>query len=152
MSAPTCYNKIELADSLLSSQNSYEQENGYGVVMCPDEPSVEGLDPLVDAKLVYETHKICFAYVTLKPGGSVPASGFVTNEVDQIILCISGNGIAVYPDKVYDVFYDVAAYNHAGQPHKYINTGTEDMILLVAYYADKFSEIGYKTVEVESFK
>jgi len=102
---------------------------------------------LVDVKLVYEAKGISFAEVTLKPGGTIPLKNFASNtNADEIVLVRSGKGLAIYPDQSYPLYTDITIYNYAGQPYKYVNTGEEDLVLLCAFSADTFKEIGFKEV------
>lgn len=128
----------------------YELKNGYKVFNSADVTALKGSNPLMEEKVLTESNKLCVVDVTMKPGCYSTAKGFITNSVDQIILVLSGNGIAVYPNKSYNLKEEHAAYHNAGQPYNYINTGSEDLHMLVAYYADTLSDVERKVVHVSN--
>jgi mannose-6-phosphate isomerase-like protein (cupin superfamily) len=128
----------------------YDKKNNYKVFAAADVAALKGSNPLMEEKVLTESKKLCVVDVVMKPGCCIPEKGFITNSVDQIILILSGNGVAAYPDKTYALKEEFAAYHSAGQPYNYINTGTDDLHMLVAYHADKLSEVERKVVEVSN--
>ena len=150
-----CFHSCRLKDvdrSLWPAGKYLKQDGGYVVTHCWEAPAVEGGDPLVVVKEIAETYKMCFRYVTIKPGGCTPKEHFICNNVDQIIFVISGSGVAVYPDKSYMIETEVTAYNKAGQPYKLINTGEEDLNLAVVYHAEFFREVVQSELRVSDLK
>jgi mannose-6-phosphate isomerase-like protein (cupin superfamily) len=124
----------------------YKGKNGYKVFSSTDVAATKGSDPLMVEKVLTESNKLSVVDVTMKPGCHIPEKGFITNSVDQIILILSGNGAAVYPDKCYALKEEHAAYHRSGQPYNYINTGSDDLHMLVAYSADKLSDVERKVI------
>ena len=127
----------------------YFKDGGYQMVHCPQHPSVEGMDPLLDVKYIYETPNLSFADMRLKPGCVVPVHHFISNiNADEMLLVLSGEGIAIYPDKTYKLYYDIAVYNRSGQPYRLINTGKEDLHLLCYYSVSDFKNLLRKEIEL----
>jgi len=128
----------------------YDKKNNYKVFAAADVVAVKGSYLRMEEKVLTESKKLSVVDVVMKPGCSFPEQGFTVNSVDQIILILSGNGVAVYPDKTYFLKEEYAAYHSAGQPYNYINTGSDDLHMLIAYYADKFSDVERKVVQVSN--
>jgi len=128
----------------------YDKKNNYKVFNSADIATLKGSNPLMEEKVITESNKLCVVDVMMKPRCCIPEKGFITNSVDQIILVLSGNGIAVYPDKCYNMKEGHAAYHSAGQPYNYINAGSDDLHMLVAYSADKLSDVERKVVHVSN--
>jgi len=154
VSGVLCFHSCRLKDvgrDLWPAGKYLKQDGGYTVAHTWEAPAIEGTDPLVVVKHIAEVYKMCFADVTIKPGGCTPKNHFIANNVDQIIFVISGTGLAIYPDKSYMVDTEVAAYNKAGQPYKFMNTGKEDLHLAVLYHAEFFREVVQSEVRVSDF-
>ncbi|MDR1319880.1 MAG: hypothetical protein LBK56_00400 [Gracilibacteraceae bacterium] len=127
------------------------KETGWQVKRCAELPGAEWNDPLVDVKIVYEEDGISFAEFILQPGAQIPPRDFArNNNADEIVLVRSGRGLAIYPDQSYPLYADVTAYNEAGQLYKYVNTGTENLVLLCCFSAGSLKEIGYQEVKLNS--
>lgn len=142
----------EVGRSLWPAGKYYSAENGYKVVHCPDAPVAEDSLPGTEEKKIAETYKMAFVDTVIKPGKTVPEEFWIRNNVDSIVFVISGKGLFVYPDKVYNVHTEMAVYNHAGQPFRYTNTGTEDLHLAVCYNAEHFEDIKRTQVRISEIR
>ncbi|MGE4483721.1 MAG: cupin domain-containing protein [Oscillospiraceae bacterium] len=119
----------------------YEAENGYTVAHTPEMAVWEGSPEGIEIKHVAETYKMAFCDVVIKPGASTSPKFFKKDNCDSIVFVVSGTGLFVYPDKAYCIEEEMAAYNHAGQPYRYMNTGKEDLHLAVCHHAEHFEDV-----------
>ena len=82
---------------------------------------------------VHEGEQICMSYHRLAPGCSFPEKDFAAEDTDAVYFVFRGAGIATYPDKTYVMKRDLAFYNPAGTPFRYMNNTEEDLHLVVLY-------------------
>lgn len=139
----------EVGRELWPAGKFYEAENGYKVVYCPEAPVSERSPEGTEEKEIAETYKMAFYDVVIKPGQTTPGKFWLQNNCDQIVFVISGQGLFVYPDKVYNIHEEMAVYNHAGQPYRYTNTSKdEDLHIAVCYHAEHFDDVKRTEVRV----
>lgn len=85
---------------------------------------------------VHDGDGISMAYHRLAPGCTTSEADFLAHDTDEVIFVFRGTGVATYPDKTYPMRRDLAFYNPVGTPHRYMNTSTEDLHLIVLYACD----------------
>lgn len=126
-------------------------EGGKCVKKAADLSAVEGTPKGVEMKLLAEDDNLVIYDMVIKPNTSYPNSGFLCSNCYQTTVVLSGNGMGVYPDKDYKFVEETVAYNEPGQPIKILNTGDEDLHVLVAYNTKDAASIENKTYEISDF-
>jgi len=112
----------------------------HTIVNFLEEPAVE-VSPGHFAATIHTGDKICMTYHRLVPGCSTPETDFTVHDTDEIVFVFRGSGIATYADKTYQLRRDLAFYNPAGTPHRFMNNTNEDLHLVVFYTCDDPAEV-----------
>ena len=125
-----------------------ENNGGHKLVFCPEQPALTDHNLAgfagdgCELSLIYDGDNICYAYVVLKPGCVTPAQGFASNtKFNEVIYVFKGTGLAVYPDKTYNLKPDMAIYNPPGQGVRYENNSGEDLVLCCFYPTGKLADV-----------
>lgn len=94
----------------------YSQDGGHVAVHCPDAPNVETGIPNLEFRPIFEcADNHSFAEFTMNPNCCIPMTNYqVLNNADQILLVTEGKGLIEFPDRVYQLYNDVAIYIFAG--------------------------------------
>lgn len=74
--------------------------------------------------------KFVFRKRALKPGSGI---GYHEQKEDEVYYVLSGHGVMTLDDKPMDVGPGVAILTRPGSSHGLRQTGTEDLVILIAY-------------------
>lgn len=105
------------------------------------EAPTEEVEPGHFVANIHDGDQICMAYHRLAPGCATPEVDFIKHDMDEVVFVFRGSGVATYADKTYTLRRDLAFYNPAGTPHRFMNNSNEDLHLVVFYTCDSPQDV-----------
>ena len=95
--------------------------------------------------IIFEGSNICFLYAVMCKDNSSPMEDFVSHPmVDELEFAISGQGLVIFPDRVFRLRPGIMRHNPPEQPSKSWNNHDEDLRLAVFYSTGKIADV-YRT-------
>lgn len=143
-----------IRDQKIGNEPSQEKGTGYRTGSIEQQPTIENLPDYfrnITIKNIGTSDGVTVLKVILGKGAALPFDGWTVALVPEIAVVISGELAGIYPDKTYTVTEKYAFYNNVEQPHKYINIGEEDAVLIIALKAESIEKAGFSFAETTDY-
>lgn len=95
------------------------------------------------------TQQATLLYSIISPGYS---TGLHTHDGDEFQYIVSGRGEGAVGDKKSPVEADMVIYSPAGVPHEVRNTGEEETLKMICFFAPPLKPSGYFAEAIEAAK